>query len=59
MNDLNDYIADSRIETIRVESCKHQGVCIAIRKVKIYTNTHKEKLWMLGEHRGVRKVIVV
>ena len=57
MNDLTDYIADSRIETIRVKSCKHQGVCVAISKVKIYTNTYKEKLWMMGEHRGVRKAI--
>ena len=43
MNDLTDYIADSRIETIRVKSCKHQGVCVAISKVKIYTNTNKGK----------------
>ena len=58
MNDLTDCIADSCIGTIRVKSCKHQGVCVAIRKVKIYTNMHKEKLWMPGEHHGVRKVIV-
>ena len=54
MNDLTNRVADSRIG---VKSCKHQGVYVAMRKVKIYTNTNKEKLWMLQEHRGVRKVI--
>ena len=56
MNDLTNCVADSSIGTIRVKLCKHQGVCVAISKVKSYTNTNKEKTWMLWEHRGVRKV---
>ena len=55
MNDLTDHVADSCIE---VKSCKHQGVCIAMSKVKIYTNTNKEKFWMPWEHHVVKQVIV-
>ena len=56
-NDLTDHVADSQIMTMIVKSCKHQGVCITIIKVKIHTNTNKEKFWMPREHRGVRQVI--
>ena len=67
MNALTDHVADSQIGTMTVKSCKHQGVCVAIIKVKIYTKTNKEKFeccgstlvlgkWLPREHIGVRHI---
>lgn len=57
MNAWTDHEIDSWNGKMTIMSWKHHGVCITIIKVKIHTNTNKEKFWMLREHRGVRQVI--
>ena len=58
---------DSWNRTMKIKSWKHHGVCITIIKVKIHTNTNKEKFgcrvstvvlgkWLPREHTSVRHI---